>query len=128
MAVDRLQELQSLLSDHAISGYSLISHTGCVELAYGDLEDELWPSKDTESIPNTLVQHILATFRGAPPSHFDVASKRLVVVRQEDSYVYAVAKQCQLGISLHYLNTGILVVSYKGRQQMANVGHLHETL
>ena len=124
MVFDRIEELQSLLRSREIAGFSLISHNGCVECAYGNLEDELWPAKqpsDASSGPSELTCQILSAFNGAPPTFFSVAGKRLIVVRQEDSYVYAIAKHCHLGISLHYLTSGILIVSFTNQQQQRTV-------
>jgi len=128
MAFDRIEELQNLLRTRSISGFSFISHNGCVECTYGNLEDELWATeKESSAGPSELTRQILSAFN-APPTFFTVAGRRLIVVRQEDSYVYAIAKHNQLGMSLHYLSSGILVVSFTNQQQRAIVGQLHEML
>lgn len=130
MAFDRIEELQNLLRSRSISGFSFISHNGCVECAYGNLENELWPTeKQSSTGPSELTRQILSAFNGSalPPTFFTVAGKRLIVVRQEDCYVYAIAKHSQLGMSLHYVSSGILVVSFTN-QQRAVVGQLHETM
>jgi hypothetical protein len=133
MAFDRIEELQALLRSRSISGFAFISHNGCVECTYGDLEDELWPTDqppNTRSGPSELTRQIVSAFNGAsaPPTFFTVAGKRLIVVRSEDAYVYAIAKHSEIGISLHYLSSGILVVSFTNQQQRSIVGQLHETL
>jgi hypothetical protein len=131
MAFDRIEELQNLLRSRSISGFSFISHNGCVECTYGNLEDELWATEKQSSAGRSeLTRHILSAFKGntPPPTSFKVAGKRLIVVRQEDCYVYAISKHSQLGMSLHYLSSGILVVSFTHQQQRAIVGQLHEML
>jgi hypothetical protein len=133
MAFDRIEELQSLLRSRSISGFAFISHSGVVECTYGNLEDELWRTQQhlhASSGPSELTRQILSAFDGsrAPPSCFTVANKNLIVVRREDAYVFAIAKHSHLGISLHYLRSGILVVSFTNQQQRSVVGQLQEAL
>lgn len=123
MAADRLRELQALLTNQSISGFALISQNGSVECAYGSLEDALWPTNGSDSSHASSIRQILAAFSGDPPTHIEIAGSKVVVVRQEDGYVYAISKHNALGISLHYHTSGILVVAYSKAQQ-ASVGRL----
>jgi hypothetical protein len=132
MAFDRIEELQSLLRSRSISGFAFISHNGCIECAYGSLEDELWPiDKQTGAAggPSELTTQIVSAFNGAaaPPTQFTLAGKKLIAVISEDTYVYAISRHSNIGISLHYLQSGIFVVSFTN-QQRAVVGKVREML
>ena len=130
MASDCLQELQRLLLDQSIAGYALISQNGCVECAFGNLEDEFGVSSTISTSTPILIPQILAAFRGGEkPSQFTVGGKNLIVVRQEERYVYAVSKKRTLSISLHYLALGgICVVAYETRDHQSAVGPLRDSL
>lgn len=125
MTSDRLETLQTLLSEGQIAGYALISHLGCVEAAFGSLEDALWPDGGAAGA-SPAAQQLLAAFGPAPPQHLTVAGRALVVVRQDDGYVFAVAPQAAL--SLHHTTSGILAVSYSKTQARAGPGRVREAL
>lgn len=104
-------KLDKLLISKKISGFALISPFGIVERAEGDLEADLRGGGDAIRCQFT------SAFSSAPPHHFEVGGRRLYTVRSDDSFLLAIARQKQLGVSCHYLHSGTLVVSYSATQQ-----------
>jgi hypothetical protein len=66
-------------------------------------------------------------FGPATPQRLDVGGRGLVVVRQGDGYVFAVARHAQAALSLHHTPNGIFAVAYSRAQQGA-AGRVREAL
>lgn len=132
MVKELLHELQDALEKNKIAGFALLSHTGCVECAFGQITEDVWPKSPDIGSVSPLALEFLAAFGPNPPARF--ALKRgprqvpssLTVVRQEVNYVLAISRSRELSLSLHYLNynSGVLAIIYARRQQ-ASIGDFH---
>ncbi|KAL4443697.1 hypothetical protein ABPG75_011434 [Micractinium tetrahymenae] len=106
--------LQSLLAQGTLTGYALLDHHsgGCLSTC-GALQ-ELWGDGQR---PSTACQDLWALFHTTTaPDHLDLGGQHTLVVRRSDSSVYAVSRGKQLGITAHYLPSGILVTASRRPQ------------
>jgi hypothetical protein len=108
------QQLQGLLRSGRISGVALAGHAGRLHFAHGDLELPR-DSPATES-PAAVHQFVAAFRSAAPATAFQVHGERCVVVSAHDASYFAVSRQRRLGVSVIYLQGGVLVVTYRRHQ------------
>ncbi|KAL4447211.1 hypothetical protein ABPG77_007244 [Micractinium sp. CCAP 211/92] len=106
--------LQSLLALGTLEGYALLDHRsgGCL-FTCGSLQ-ELWGD---DQRPSSACRDLWALFHTTTTQdHMDLCGQRALVVQRSDSSVYAVSRGKQVGITAHYLPSGILVTASRRPQ------------
>lgn len=131
-------DMQQLLQDGIISGYALISKQGSTQAAGGLLSNASEAgehvSTSSPACAHTQLQQFVKAFpdSGAPPSAFQVAGRRAVVFRRTECDIHAISCRRKLGLCVHALPFGILVVTYSRRtlpqEVVPKVLHICDTL
>jgi hypothetical protein len=99
-------QLAALIEDQTASGCALVTPSNELVFALGTLRDGL----------GDVAQFTSAFALGQPAAHVDACGERAVVVRANDSWCLAVACRKRLGLTVHLLAAGVLVVAYTRAQ------------
>lgn len=102
-------QLQELLGQGVIAGFALLDHNSARCLSTCGALQELWVDGRPAQQLRSLFQESAAAAVG--PNHIDICGQQAVIVRRTDSSVYAVSRGKQLGLTAHYLPSGILVTA-----------------
>ena len=108
--------IQQLLQDGSISGYALLSKDGSTQAAAGMLSTAHTQSGKENSAESPLMQmqQFAEAFShsNAPPLVFRLARQTAVVFRRTDCDILAISHRRRLGLCIHTLPFGVLVVAY----------------